>query len=400
MASIKVKLRHSSVENKTGTIYYQLTHRRKSQQITTNIHLLPEQWDGENNRVIRSAENAQWLQKRIDNDVRSLERIIGQLSRSNAAYTVHDIAQQYQGTFVLAFMQTRIDLLQRRKCLGTARNYRSTRNSFAQFLRGQDLPFAALTDELIEEYHTFLIERGVTRNSISFYMRTMRAVYNKAVRQRLVEQSYPFQHVYTGIDRTRKRAIDETTLQRLLALDLQNSKPLETTRDLFMFSVYARGMAFVDLAYLRKADIRDSIIRYDRRKTGQPLSVFVEPCMQTIIDRYADRVRNTPYVFPILKTEEPEAAYRQYTVAINYHNRLLKKLSDRLGLEKGLSSYSSRHSWATVARNHNVPVSVISAGMGHTSEQTTRIYLDMLENSVIDNANREIIASLGDNISR
>ena len=87
-------------------------------------------------------------------------------------------------------------------------------------------------------------------------------------------------------------------------------------------------------------------------------------------------------------------AYAQYQVALNYYNRLLKKLSKRLKLEQGLSSYTSRHSWATAARNHNVPLPVISAGMGHTSERTTQIYLMMLENSVIDRANHGIVASL------
>lgn len=170
-------------------------------------------------------------------------------------------------------------------------------------------------------------------------------------------------------------------------------------RDLFLFSFYTRGMAFVDIARLRKSNIRDGIIRYERRKTGQPLYIRMEPCIKAILDRYAERVQNLPYVFPILKTEEPEAAYKQYTIALNYYNRLLKKLSDMLGLEKGLSSYTPRHSWATVARDSNIPLSVISAGMGHTSEQTTQIYLTMLENSAIDNANQKIIASLANHIS-
>ena len=215
-----------------------------------------------------------------------------------------------------------------------------------------------------------------------------------AVRRRLVEQTFPFRNVYTGVDRTRKRAVDESVISRLMRLDTGRSKSLEIARDLFMFSFYARGMAFVDMAYLRKSDIRDGIISYERRKTGQRLSVRLEPCMKSVVDRYADRARDTPYVFPILRSAVPEAAYRQYSVALNYYNRRLKVLSDMLGLEAGLSSYTSRHSWASVARNHHVPVSIISAGMGHASEQTTLIYLASLENSVIDDANRRVIALL------
>ena len=87
-------------------------------------------------------------------------------------------------------------------------------------------------------------------------------------------------------------------------------------------------------------------------------------------------------------------AYEEYQVAINNHNRLLRRLSKMLPAGCKLTSYTSRHSWATAARNHNVPISVISAGMGHTSEQITQIYLTMLENSVIDDANQGLIRSL------
>lgn len=126
------------------------------------------------------------------------------------------------------------------------------------------------------------------------------------------------------------------------------------------------------------------MVHYVRHKTGQPLSVRLEPCMQAIVARYAGRAPGSPYVFPVLKSGEFGSAYRQYQVALNYYNRQLKRLAALVGLETGLSSYTSRHSWATAARNHEVPLPVISAGLGHTSEHTTRIYLDCLESSVID----------------
>ncbi len=134
------------------------------------------------------------------------------------------------------------------------------------------------------------------------------------------------------------------------------------------------------------------MICYARRKTGQLLSVRIEPSIQRVIDRYADSV--LPYVFPILTSLDAVEAYEQYQVALNAHNRLLGRLSEILDCGCKLTSYTSRHSWATAARNHNVPISVISAGMGHTSEQTTQIYLTMLENSVIDDANKGIIDCL------
>lgn len=87
-------------------------------------------------------------------------------------------------------------------------------------------------------------------------------------------------------------------------------------------------------------------------------------------------------------------AFSQYQTALGYYNKLLKRISKILDLDISLSSYTARHSWATAARNHNVPISVISAGMGHTTEKTTQIYLASLESSVIDQANQSILSAL------
>lgn len=136
--------------------------------------------------------------------------------------------------------------------------------------------------------------------------------------------------VYTGVDRTRKRAIDERLIARLKSLDLPVSGALPLARDLFVFSYCMRGMAFVDMAFLRKKDMRDGAIHYVRRKTGQRMTVHLEPCMREIIGRYAPRTRDTPYLFPVLTAEDPARAYAQYQVALNYYNRL-RKSSRRAG---------------------------------------------------------------------
>ena len=396
MATIKVKLRPSSVVGRAGTIYYQVTHRRATQQITTNIRLQPDEWDAIGEQVVVSVADKSIIQNRIDSDIALLKRIVKDLDSSGVTYSVGDIIKRYKSpechVSVLDFMKNQIRLIRNANRLGTAQNYEKTMKNFAEFLGGVNLPFSAMTEQLIADYNAFLVQRGMVRNSISFYMRIMRAVYNKAVRQKLVEQSHPFTEVYTGIDRTRKRAVSESVISQLYKLKLADGTPLALARDIFIFSYCTRGMAFVDIAYLKKENIQNGVICYARRKTGQLLSVRIEPSIQRIIDRYSSAL--SPYVFPILTSTETKQTYEEYQVAINNHNRLLRRLSKMLPTGCKLTSYTSRHSWATAARNHNVPISVISAGMGHTSEQTTQIYLTMLENSVIDDANQGLIMSL------
>jgi len=395
MATIKVKLRPSSVVGRAGTVYYQVTHRRATQQITTNIRLQPDEWDAIGEQVVVSVADKRIIQNRIDSDIALLKRIVKDLDGSGVTYSVGDIIKRYKfpecHVLVLDFMKNQIRLMRNANRLGIALNYEKTMKDFAEFLGGVNLPFSAMTEQLAD-HNAFLVQRGMVRNSISFYMRIMRAVYNKAVRQKLVEQSHPFTEVYTGIDRTRKRAVSESVISQLYKLKLTEGTPLALARDIFIFSYCTRGMAFVDIAYLKKENIQNGVICYARRKTEQLLSVRIEPSIQRIIDRYSSAL--SPFVFPILTSTDTKEAYEEYQVAINNHNRQLRRLSKMLPAGCKLTSYTSRHSWATAARNHNVLISVISAGMGHTSEQTTQIYLTMLENSVIDDANQGLIRSL------
>ena len=396
MSTVKVKLRPSSVEGKAGIIFYQISHNRKTQQITTKLRVQPSDWDSDEEKLAHSAPNRSMIQDRIVSDVALLRRVISDLDSSGMDYSVEDVISRYKSPqsqiLVIDYMRTQVEQLRATNRLGTAKNYEKTMSSFGEFLGDVCLPLSAITEQVITDYNAFLVKRGLVRNSVSFYMRVLRAIYNKAVRQKLIEQQHPFTEVYTGIDRTRKRAVSESIIAQLHRLELEVGTPLSLCRDMFIFSYCTRGMAFVDIAYLKKSNLQNGMICYARRKTGQLLSVRIEPSIQRIIDRYSDS--DSSYVFPILTSLDAAEAYEQYQGALNTHNRLLGRLSEILGCGCKLTSYTSRHSWATAARNHNVPISVISQGMGHTSEQTTQIYLTMLENSVIDDANKGIIGCL------
>jgi len=346
MATIKVKLCPSSVVGRAGTLYYQVTHRRATQQMTTNFRLQPDEWNAIGEQVVVNVADKSIIQNRIDSDIALLKRIVKDLDGSGVTYSVGDIIKRYKSpechVSVLDFMKNQIRLMRNANRLGTAQNYEKTMKNFAEFLGGVNLPFSAMTEQLIADYNAFLVQRGMVRNSISFYMRIMRAVYDKAVRQKLVEQSHPFTEVYTGIDRTRKRALSESIIVQLHRLELEVGTPLAFCRDMFIFSYCTRGMAFVDIAYLKKTNLQNGMICYARRKTGQLLSVRIEPSIQRIIDRYVES--DSPYVFPILNSLDANEAYEQYQVALNTHNRLLCRLSEILGCGCKLTSYTSRHS--------------------------------------------------------
>lgn len=285
----------------------------------------------------------------------------------------------------------------------TADTYLSALRSFQRFRGYRDLKTNEMTQILVLEYEHWLKTRGVCRNTSSFYMRILRAAYNRATLDRAfpAAEGDPFRHVYTGVDKTAKRAISLTVIRKIKRLDLSDSPHLNLARDLFLFSFYTRGMSFIDMAYLKKTDVRDGTLLYFRKKTGQPLRIRWEGCMQEIVDKYKNP--QSPFLLPILtadhasdKSGQTDATRlrRMYVNALHKVNENLKMISDRLHLDTPLSTYVARHSWASIAQRKQIPISIISASMGHHNETTTRIYLDSIDPVIIDQANHMILKEL------
>lgn len=292
---------------------------------------------------------------------------------------------------VFSFFHQQITLLQQIGKVGTAATYQQTLNSIMRFRKGRDMPFGDITSDFTLAYEAWLRSQQLCRNTTSFYMRILRTVYNKAAEQRLTVDRHPFKHVYTGIDKTAKRAISLSDIRRIKNIDLSSTPTLDFARDLFLLSFYLRGMSPIDLTFLRKSDLIESNLTYCRRKTGQQMNVHWEKNMQQIIDKYPDT--NTQYLLPLIQREDG-TEIQQYRVAARKINRHLKKLSILLRISTPLSLYVARHSWASIAYADNVPISIISGAMGHDSEATTQIYLTSIQTSRIDQANRNILRKL------
>lgn len=273
----------------------------------------------------------------------------------------------------------------------TAETYRAALGSLRRFRGGRDLAPADLTPALVGEYQDWLCSRGLVPNTVSFYMRVLRAAYNRLADCGIVALPHPFGRAYTGIARTAKRALTLVDLCRLRALDLSSRPRLEFARDMFMLSFYLRGMSFVDMAHLRPGDLHHGHIVYRRRKTGRLVMVEWTPEMQQIVRRYQPLAR-PEYLLPLIA--DGANARRSYLSALCGINRCLKTIGVMAGLRQPLTLYVARHSWASAARAKGVPLGVISEGMGHSSEATTRIYLADMELPAVNRANAMIITSV------
>ena len=397
--SIKLKFRPSVKSDKEGSLYYQLIHERRVKQINTHYKIKSNEWDESNDAFVIPVDDSQRkhqvesIERYVKWDIQRLEKIVEEYEDRGLPYELTHIADAYQKLCqkhsLFTFMEDVIAQYQRHGQIRTSETYLTTLNSFKRFRMDVDVMLEEINSGLLLSYEYYLKMEGVTPNTISFYMHRLRAVYNRAVEQELIEQHFPFKRVKTSIEKTVKRAIPVKFIKKLKSLDLNDSPSKAFARDMFLFSFYTRGMSFVDIAYLQKKDLQHNILTYRRKKTGQKLQIHWETCMQQIVNMYPSN-KDSQYLFSIIKDPQKDHR-RQYQNALIRINRNLKKLGEDVGLELPLTMYVARHSWATTARCEGVPISVISEGMGHDNEKTTQIYLASLESSVVDKANRKII---------
>lgn len=402
MANVKIKFRASTVKDGQGTIFYQVIHKRVARQIKTGYRIYEGEWDNRLSEIAMPLsdkarqEYLSGIRENIGNDTHKLRRIITSLEQQGGAYHSDDVVLAYTSSSGLqdSFFGFMAEVINHLKTLGkmrTSESYTATLNSFRRFRKGKDVALDKMDSDLMLAYEAHLRASGISPNTSSFYMRNLRATYNRAVDKELVPQRFPFKHVYTGVGKTVKRAVPIGVIKQIKEMDLSRNPSVAFARDMFLFSFYTRGMSLVDMAYLRKKDLAHGTLSYRRRKTDQQLFIKWEKPMQEIVEKYD--THNSIYMLPIIKHAQKDER-TQYIYAGHNINRNLKVIARALRLPMPLTMYVARHAWASIAKSKHIPLSVISEGMGHDSEATTRIYLASLDNMAIDKANSLILKSL------
>jgi integrase len=245
-----------------------------------------------------------------------------------------------------------------------------------------------------------LLQRGLKKNSIYVYMRTLRAAYNKAIAEGFIKPDlYPFKSykVIKFKQETLKRALKKDDI--ILIKDFNHEKYSASwhARNMFLFSYLNRGMNFTDMAQLKWENIKDERVQYFRAKTGKSHSIKIHPESRKILDFYEEYTQKngsgTEYIFPILNDRHKTAKEKKDRIktALKAFNKNLQEIADKVGLDINLTSYVARHSWATVLKREGYATAIIQEGLGHSTEKTTQVYLDSFENIVLDEANESII---------
>lgn len=283
-----------------------------------------------------------------------------------------------------------IDQVEQEGRFGTAQAYMSSLKSLVQFTGSQRIPFRLFRSGMLNNYENWLLGQGCCENTAHFYLRNLRALYNKAVAEKVIRpRENPFAGMSLESMPTRKRALPKRWMKRIKNLKLDEGTSLAMARDMFLFSFYTCGMGFADMVLLKHEQLQREMIHYERVKTGRPVSVFANEDLLKIIENYRT---DSCYIWPVLSEgASEETHYKCYRSALCSFNRHLKIIAEKANIPESLSSYMARHSWATAARNQLMPTAVISSCLGHANEKTTQIYLDSFNEGLVKRINNKVI---------
>lgn len=399
MATVKLKLnKYRVLKDGSYPVVFQLLHRRKKEIVYTKYRMNENEFIQISEKVRSNNCSGCMISRELHKTVKLFYLQIRRLEAAGDEYTVKDIAvavaSKPVGKYILLdFIDSQISWKKSMKKDGIAAAYRSTRSSLAKFIGSKQLKMSQVTQRFVICYKDFLSGNGVSENTQAYYLRNFRTLYNLAVKDGFVPKcTYPFKDICTKPYKTIKRALNKEQMLRLTQSDLSSHPELIQSRALFLFGFYAQGMAFVDIAFLKWKNINGNSISYRRHKSKQTIRITITPQIQAILDEYGIHKESTDsYVFPLIKpvinpkTDKNE--YEQYRVALERTNRHLKTISEKLGITPPLTTYTARHTWATLAREYGAPVAIISTGLGHTKEEMTQVYLKELDQTNLKRIN-------------
>lgn len=390
-------------QKKDGTypLMMRLGHNERTTAIPIGINLLEKDWDIEKRMVKKSYEGTSTV-TRLNNIIQkkkadAMDIILGlheakQLPMMSVIAVKDKIITNNKPQSVFTFAENLIKDLISENRIGTARSYKEVISVLKKYNGGKDLSFFDLTYTFLTKYETYYMAKGNSYNGLAASMRSLRAICNKAIKAGIVEKNnYPFEEYKIKTTPTEKRALEWDLIKNIIQLDLLSDHVLFNARNYFVASYMMYGMNYTDMAFLKRTDIQNGRIIYRRRKTSKLYDIKITEALAKIISYYIGQDENSVYVFPIIKRENLSLQYKDIQWARKRYNKKLKLIAKECGIDKNLTSYVSRHSFATQAMLQQVPLNAISSMLGHSSLKTTEIYLKSLPSNILDDYNSKIV---------
>lgn len=395
--TIKVVLDGRVLSDGNQGIYLRITKARKTKKI--NLGIKCEGRFFHEGELKRGHPNFQ-----IDNELISTKKskalqIVRESQLSNENISLDEFEKKFRGldrvgnVFYNDFSLAIEKELIRAGKTGTRKAYADTRRSILKYK--PNLKFEDITSELLEKYEVHLRETNYTTGGIAFRMRHIRALFNKAIqRERVKKEFYPFDRYKVAKLKPapQKIALSIEEIRKLRDLDLSEKLELQEAQDYFLVSFYARGMNFHDIMLLKKTDIRNGRLYYSRSKTKRRLNLEIMKPLQDIINKYSFNSKSI-YVFPILQSNHltPQQIENRKHKVLGRYNAKLKTIATLAQVDKNLTSYVARHSFASIQKKLGTSIEKISEMMGHKDVSITMVYLKEFSNEELDDVNNKLL---------
>jgi len=265
--------------------------------------------------------------------------------------------------------------------VGTYQSYQTTISSIETFREG--ILITEVNSTFLQDYEKHLISKGNSPSTIGIYMRQLRAIINRAIKDEILDiKNYPFRNFQIPTARNNKQALPEECLNKLFKYKTDNEAK-QKALDFWIFSYLCNGMNFTDIAFLKRDNIDGNFLNFNRQKTIRtkkkdltPIRMSLNPRAIEIIEKYKTREEGNPYLFPIL-----EPSINALTIKNRCHrffnktNKQMRAIKAELGIDQPLNTYAARHSFSTILKRKGVSTSYIKEALGHSSESTTESYL-------------------------
>jgi integrase len=401
MVTVKLIIDKRSVKKDgTSPIKIRVILHRKTYHLSLGYSILAKDWDSNGQRIRQSCKafpNITRMNAILNKEKQKAMDILLQLQMEERIESLSFaeikklIQRGHKEVMLFDFTQEVITQLRSAGKHGNARVYKTMLHSIRAFQKEKDIPMRQLSYGWLKQYESWYLGKGNSVNGLSVPLRTLRALFNRAIKQkRLDKKYYPFNDYSIKQQNTRKRAISIDDLKKLKNYQPQTIRQ-RRAKDYFLFSFYLMGASFVDLAHLRKENIIRGRIEYKRRKTGRLHSIPISKPVEEIINFYADGKEGNGFILNIIKSNDPEKQVIEVRNELRRYNKTLKIIVADCGIDANLTSYAARHSYATIAKYKGVPTAVISEALGHKSEEVTQIYLDSFDKEVLDNYHKLVI---------
>lgn len=388
---------------KKGDVYplkLRVVHNRKPFDLSLGHNLSAKDWDEKGQKVKSSCqtiENITRFNALLNKERQKVQDVLIRLQDEGKLDTLslddlrNFVNQKSTEVMMLAFGEEMVAQLEEAKKFGNAKVYITLLRSVRNFMKGRDFPLKQITFAWLKKYETWYLSKGNSANGLSVNMRTLRALYNRAIKEKLISKEYyPFTDYTIKNESTRKRAIAGADLERIKSFEPKTERQ-ERAKDYFLLSFYLMGASFVDLAFLKVKNISVGRIEYKRQKTGRLHSIPISAPLQAIMDKYLTGKGKESFILNVIKSDDPKKQKVNVQDELRRFNRSLKEIGEMCGIEAALTSYVARHSYATIAKYKGVPTAVISEALGHSSEEVTQVYLDSFDKEVLDKYHTMII---------